>query len=90
MSFLGDKCPPQYTQQRHHREQGEHEGRETAIGVLPADGELNLDGIEEVNADLDEIFAINPASWSPSATSAIITAAPRNTFYQPAPSRSCR
>ena len=43
--------------------EGEVEGRETAIGVLPAPGELNLDGIEEVAEDLDEIFAIDAASW---------------------------
>jgi len=45
------------------RVEGEVEGRESAVGVLPAPGELNLDGIEEVEADLDEIFAIDPASW---------------------------
>ena len=45
------------------RVEGEVEGRETPIGVLPAEGELNLDGIEEVEQDLDEIFAIDPASW---------------------------
>ncbi len=43
--------------------EGEATGRETAIGTVPAAGELNLTGIEEVEADLDEIFAIDPASW---------------------------
>ncbi len=43
--------------------EGEAEGRRTAIGTVPAPGELNLDGIESVEADLDEIFAIDPASW---------------------------
>ena len=38
-------------------------GRETAIGIVPDTGELNLDGIEEVREDLDEIFAIDPESW---------------------------
>ncbi|XPP26486.1 MAG: phosphoenolpyruvate carboxykinase (GTP) [Leucobacter sp.] len=45
------------------RVEGRVGGRETPIGVLPAEGELNLDGIEEVAADLDEIFAIDAASW---------------------------
>ena len=45
------------------RVEGEVEGRETPIGTLPADGELNLEGIETVAVDLDEIFAIDPASW---------------------------
>src|SRR5258705_198548 len=35
-------------------------------------------------------ITINPASWSPSATSAIITAAPKNIFCPPVRSRSCR
>ncbi|MBP6684658.1 MAG: phosphoenolpyruvate carboxykinase (GTP) [Leucobacter sp.] len=43
--------------------EGEHEGRETPIGIVPADGQLNLDGIEEVANDLDEIFDIDPKSW---------------------------
>ena len=43
--------------------EGEAPGRETAIGIIPAEGELNLAGIEEVANDLDEIFAIDPASW---------------------------
>lgn len=43
--------------------EGEVSGRETAIGLLPAEGELNLTGIEEVEEDLDEIFAIDRQSW---------------------------
>ena len=43
--------------------EGEVTGRETAIGLLPAEGELNLTGIEEVAEDLDEIFAIDRQSW---------------------------
>ena len=45
------------------RLEGEHTGRETTIGTVPAAGELNLDGIEEVNADLEELFTIDPKSW---------------------------
>lgn len=45
------------------RVSGELEGRESAIGTLPAAGELNLDGIEEVEAEFDELFAVDPASW---------------------------
>jgi phosphoenolpyruvate carboxykinase (GTP) len=45
------------------RVEGEVEGRQTALGTVPAEGELNLDGIEEVASKLDEIFAIDPTSW---------------------------
>ncbi len=45
------------------RVDGTVEGRETPIGTVPAEGELNLNGIEEVEADLPEIFAIDPQSW---------------------------
>lgn len=43
--------------------QGEVSGRETAIGTVPAAGELNLDGIEVPEADLAELFSIDPTSW---------------------------
>ncbi|SJN09160.1 Phosphoenolpyruvate carboxykinase [GTP] [Leucobacter sp. 7(1)] len=43
--------------------QGEVTGRETAIGTVPAEGELNLDGIDVPEADLAELFAIDPNSW---------------------------
>jgi phosphoenolpyruvate carboxykinase (GTP) len=45
------------------RVEGEVEGRETAIGTVPVAGELNLDGIEVPEADMAELFAIDPASW---------------------------
>lgn len=45
------------------RVDGTVDGRETPIGTVPAEGELNLNGIEEVEADLPEIFAIDPQSW---------------------------
>ena len=45
------------------RVEGDVSGRETAIGTVPAAGELNLDGIEVPEADLAELFAIDPASW---------------------------
>ncbi len=37
---------------------------ETAIGNLPVDGDLNLDGLEIAPADLAELFAIDQESWS--------------------------
>ena len=43
--------------------EGEHEGRKTAVGTVPAAGELNLSGIESVEAELDELFAVDSASW---------------------------
>ncbi|MBL3698565.1 phosphoenolpyruvate carboxykinase (GTP) [Leucobacter luti] len=45
------------------RVEGDVTGRETAIGTVPADGELNLDGIRVPEADMAELFAIDPASW---------------------------
>ncbi|GAA1322353.1 phosphoenolpyruvate carboxykinase (GTP) [Leucobacter albus] len=45
------------------RVEGEHEGQETAVGTIPAAGELNLTGIESVEQDLEKIFAIDPTSW---------------------------
>ncbi|WP_336661416.1 phosphoenolpyruvate carboxykinase (GTP) [Leucobacter sp. USHLN154] len=43
--------------------EGSVEGHETAVGTIPADGELNLDGIEVPESDLAELFSIDPASW---------------------------
>ena len=45
------------------RVEGDVEGRTTAIGVVPETGELNLDGIEVPEADLRELFDIDPDSW---------------------------
>ncbi|WP_427871007.1 phosphoenolpyruvate carboxykinase (GTP) [Leucobacter luti] len=45
------------------RVEGDVEGRQTAIGTVPADGELNLDGIEVPADDMAELFSIDPASW---------------------------
>lgn len=42
---------------------GEVAGEETPIGIIPAEGELNLAGIEEVAPKLREIFEIDPESW---------------------------
>lgn len=43
--------------------EGEVEGRETAVGIVPAAGELNLTGIESVEAELEELFAVDASSW---------------------------
>ncbi|WP_369411147.1 phosphoenolpyruvate carboxykinase (GTP) [Leucobacter edaphi] len=45
------------------RVEGEVEGRTTPIGTVPADGELNLDGIDVPAGDLEQLFAIDPESW---------------------------
>lgn len=45
------------------RVEGDVEGRETPIGSVPAAGELKLDGIEVPEADLEELFSIDAASW---------------------------
>ncbi|GAA2179086.1 phosphoenolpyruvate carboxykinase (GTP) [Leucobacter tardus] len=45
------------------RVSGEHQGRETAVGTVPAAGELNLDGIAVPADDMAELFAIDADSW---------------------------
>ena len=43
--------------------EGDVTGETTAIGTVPAAGELKLDGIELPEADLAELFAIDATSW---------------------------
>ena len=42
---------------------GEVDAVESPIGRLPHTEDLNLDGIDVPQADLDELFAVDPASW---------------------------
>ncbi|MFC4223182.1 phosphoenolpyruvate carboxykinase (GTP) [Lysinibacter cavernae] len=46
------------------RVDGEVTGRELAVGTVPADGELNLDGIHVPAADLEELFEVDPELWA--------------------------
>ncbi|KHK95464.1 phosphoenolpyruvate carboxykinase [Microbacterium mangrovi] len=46
------------------RIQGEAGAIESPIGYLPDTDELNLDGIDVPQADLDELFHVDAASWS--------------------------
>ncbi|TAL45011.1 MAG: phosphoenolpyruvate carboxykinase (GTP) [Salinibacterium sp.] len=36
---------------------------DSAIGLLPAKGALNIDGLDVTDADMDELFAIDKALW---------------------------
>ncbi|WP_217134309.1 phosphoenolpyruvate carboxykinase (GTP) [Leucobacter chinensis] len=45
------------------RVEGEVEGREVAIGRVPADGELKLEGTDVTGEQLEKLFAVDPASW---------------------------
>ncbi|MFA5608127.1 MAG: phosphoenolpyruvate carboxykinase (GTP) [Leucobacter sp.] len=45
------------------RVEGDVEGRELKIGTVPADGELNLDGLEIPADDLEELFTVDSQSW---------------------------
>jgi phosphoenolpyruvate carboxykinase (GTP) len=45
------------------RLQGEAEAVVTPIGLIPAPGSLNLDGIEVPQQDLDELFSIDADAW---------------------------
>ncbi|MGO1539713.1 MAG: phosphoenolpyruvate carboxykinase (GTP) [Leucobacter sp.] len=42
---------------------GDVVGRETPVGIVPAGGELNLDGIHVAPDDLEELFSIDQDSW---------------------------
>ena len=43
---------------------GEVEGNDSALGLLPAQGELNLSGLELDPKTVDQLFEIDPISWS--------------------------
>jgi phosphoenolpyruvate carboxykinase (GTP) len=45
------------------RVEGKARGRQTAIGILPAAGELDLDGLGVDAAALDELLAVDTAGW---------------------------
>jgi phosphoenolpyruvate carboxykinase (GTP) len=42
---------------------GEVKGRRTAVGILPTEDELNLDGVDISAADLERILTIDKARW---------------------------
>ena len=42
---------------------GEVEGVKTPVGILPAKGELNIDGLEIDPTDLDTLLTIDIARW---------------------------
>lgn len=42
---------------------GEVSGRRTAVGILPTEEELNLEGLDLPQADLDRILSIDKARW---------------------------
>lgn len=46
------------------RVSGEVEGIDSALGLLPANGELNLSGLELDAKTVHQLFEINPVSWS--------------------------
>ena len=45
------------------RIEGTAEARETPIGLLPADGSLDLDGLDLPQETLDELFEVDPTTW---------------------------
>jgi phosphoenolpyruvate carboxykinase (GTP) len=46
-----------------NRLEGKATGVETAIGITPAPGELNLEGVSVSAKALKELFAVNKSSW---------------------------
>jgi phosphoenolpyruvate carboxykinase (GTP) len=42
---------------------GDVAGEERAIGRVPAEGEMNLDGLNVTQADMAELFDVDAASW---------------------------
>jgi phosphoenolpyruvate carboxykinase (GTP) len=49
------------------RVEGKADAVKTALGLSPAPGALNLDGIDVSDEQLLELFAINPATWEAEA-----------------------
>ncbi|GAA2455394.1 phosphoenolpyruvate carboxykinase (GTP) [Agromyces soli] len=45
------------------RLEGEAGAAETPIGLLPAEGALNLEGLEITGDELEQLFHVDPASW---------------------------
>ena len=45
------------------RVEGNAEASDTAVGRVPADGELDISGLDITDAQLAELFAVNPESW---------------------------
>jgi phosphoenolpyruvate carboxykinase (GTP) len=45
------------------RVQGTSNARETPIGRLPVEGDLNLDGLDLSRETIDKLFAIDPKGW---------------------------
>lgn len=45
------------------RVDGKVQGRKTAIGILPAEGELDLTGLELPDGDLEELLKVDNAVW---------------------------
>jgi phosphoenolpyruvate carboxykinase (GTP) len=46
-----------------NRVEGKAHGVETPIGIVPADGELELDGLKLDRTQLDELLAVDNAGW---------------------------
>ena len=49
------------------RLEGEAEAVDTPVGRLPAEGELNVDGLDVPAAQLEELFAVDPVTWAAEA-----------------------
>lgn len=45
------------------RVEGTAEARETPIGLLPAEGSLDLDGLEISQDTVDHLFEVDPKTW---------------------------
>jgi len=45
------------------RLEGSADARETPIGRLPVDGDLNVDGLDLTPEQLAELFSVEPKTW---------------------------
>ncbi|MBK5250347.1 MAG: phosphoenolpyruvate carboxykinase (GTP), partial [Actinomycetales bacterium] len=45
------------------RVDGAVDGEETPLGIMPAAGELNLDGLDLTERELEGLFAIDADAW---------------------------
>lgn len=46
------------------RLEGTRQGQLSALGTVPATGELNIEGLDLSNKDMEELFDVDPESWS--------------------------
>ena len=57
---------------------GEADSVETAVGLLPVIDQLNLDGVDLSDDDVQELFRVDAESWRAEANRAVLRAVRRS------------